>query len=239
MKIFLDGSLVDIAPLFRFIDYDVLTVADEGLAQNNYEENIEFAKNGDYIFITENADAIKIAKSKGIRYIFLDSVMKANTIKSELEKNDAKTLEKKSDLKYIHTYENKITMSESGPQSVSSDVEMTLKSTIESEPEKLDNISEIIKNETKIHDLTAQKEDTVVQNLPLDNNTVTNISSVAENEYDKNYNEGVESAKTYTNLKISELEKLISNIEKDDRVAIRLRIKKEVVESILNVKSGF
>jgi uncharacterized protein with PIN domain len=86
MKILLDESLTDITPLFRFIDYDVLTMADESFMTKNEENKIEFAGKRGYIFVTENEKNMKIAREKGIKYLFLDSVMKAKTIKIEIEK---------------------------------------------------------------------------------------------------------------------------------------------------------
>lgn len=85
MKIFLDEQLTGLAQLLRFADYDVVTVVDEGFKEHKDEDLINHAKVNDYIFVTEDDGAARLAKERGVKCIFLDTVMKAKAVKLELE----------------------------------------------------------------------------------------------------------------------------------------------------------
>ena len=92
MKIFLDEQLNGLDPLLRMYDYEVVTVIDEGLKEHNDEQLVDRALAKNYIFVTEDEGAMKIAKEKGAKYIFLDTVMKAKAVRQELETRYAREL---------------------------------------------------------------------------------------------------------------------------------------------------
>jgi uncharacterized protein with PIN domain len=85
MKIFLDEQLTGLAPLLRFADYDVVTVIDEGFKEHKDEDLVNHAKTKDYIFVTEDEGAARMANEKGVKCIFLDTVLKAKAVKRELD----------------------------------------------------------------------------------------------------------------------------------------------------------
>ena len=85
MKIFLDEQLTELAPLLRFADYDVVTVIDEGFREHKDEELLNHAKAKDYLLVTEDDGAAKLANEMGVKCIFLDTVLKARAVKWELE----------------------------------------------------------------------------------------------------------------------------------------------------------
>jgi predicted PilT family ATPase len=64
----------------------VATVIDEGFKEHKDEELVNHAKAKDYIFVTEDEGAAKLANEKGVKCIFLDTVLKARAVKWELEK---------------------------------------------------------------------------------------------------------------------------------------------------------
>ena len=85
MKIFLDEQLTGLAQLLRFADYEVVTVVDEGFKEHKDEDLVNHAKTKNYIFVTEDEGAARLAKERGVKCIFLDVVLKARAVKWELE----------------------------------------------------------------------------------------------------------------------------------------------------------
>jgi uncharacterized protein with PIN domain len=63
-------QLTGLAPLLRFADYEVVTVIDEVFREHRDEELINHAKANDYIFVTEDDGAAKMANEKKSQVCF-------------------------------------------------------------------------------------------------------------------------------------------------------------------------
>lgn len=92
MKLLLDEMYAGLKEYFEILGWDVITAQDAGLQGAKDKDVVEYAKNNNFLLVTQDQKPAELADLMGVRYVLISSATIAKIA-------DAKIREKYSNIK--------------------------------------------------------------------------------------------------------------------------------------------
>ncbi len=84
MKILLDEMYTGLKEYFEVMDWEVSTVKEEGIAGSPDKEVVEYAKENDFLLVTEDQKPADLADLQDVRYVMVSRRSIAKLIDSKI-----------------------------------------------------------------------------------------------------------------------------------------------------------